>query len=124
SQLEFNPTLLRKCTVLDSLTVEGLWFHELKLDRVFNQVSMDTNLANLLTRDSRRSTDFSKVKENAIEFCEEIQVNLTPSEIQAIEQFYDKGEFNPDLITTKNEFHEEIQEYPAITWALQKTRSK
>ncbi|KXA99948.1 hypothetical protein AKJ42_02105 [candidate division MSBL1 archaeon SCGC-AAA261C02] len=117
SQLEFNPTLLRKCTVLDSLTVEGLRFHELKLDRVFNQVSMDTNLANLLTRDSRRSTDFSKVKENAIEFCEEIQVNLTPSEIQAIEQFYDKGEFNPDLITTKNEFHEKMQRHPAITWA-------
>jgi hypothetical protein len=124
SGLKFNPVLLRKCAVLESLAHEDLRIHELDLGHVFGSVHIDTALASLLRKDISESLYFEKVKAQAIKFYKEIMDGLTTEEISAIRKFYDKGEFKPDLIVEKGEFHEEIENHPAIRWTLQKLKQK
>lgn len=117
SDLEFDPALLRKCTILKSLTGE-MRINELNPERVFETVDIDTALSNLLRRDLLDTIDFERIKARATDLLRNLKNSLTPEEILAVEKFYEEGEFDPDPIFTEKDFHEELEKHPAIQWTL------
>ncbi|KXA88747.1 hypothetical protein AKJ61_04265 [candidate division MSBL1 archaeon SCGC-AAA259B11] len=112
SDLEFDPTLLKKCTVLKGLTGE-IRINELNPDRVFETVDIDTALSNLLRRDLLDTIDFERIKARATDLLRNLKNSLTPEEISVVEKFYEEGGSDPGPIFTEKDFHEELEKHPA-----------
>jgi hypothetical protein len=50
--------------------------------------------------------------------------SIKKSEIEAIDKFYDEKIFKPNMIDNAGLFHEELAEYPAVLWTLQRIRER
>jgi hypothetical protein len=64
------------------------------------------------------------MKEQTTNFSKEIITNLTANETKAIDQFYDRQTFNPNLIDENSILNKRIAEHPAILRTLQKIKQK
>lgn len=118
SDLEFDYKLLRKCTILESFSV-GVNLHEIDFECAFETVDMDTSLSNLLRRGMLDEINFENVRTRASELLKDVKDSLTNDELSAVENFYEEGEFCPELISTYGDFHPRLDEHPAIQWTLE-----
>lgn len=118
SNMDFDHALLRKCTILESLT-GSVRLHKLDIEQSFENVDLDTALSNLLRKDVTETVDFADIRTRATELLKKLQENLTAEEVSAIEKFYEDEEFDPDRIILEEHFHEELEEHPAIRWNLE-----
>lgn len=117
SGLKFDPTLLRKCTILESFT-DGVKFHELNIERTFKTVDIDTALSNLLREELLDTVNFADIRMRVINLLRNLQNNLTQEEVSVFGKFYDDHKFDPDRIFSVECFHEGLEEHPAIQWTL------
>lgn len=120
--LEFDQNLLRKCAILESFANENIRIDDLNPNQIFQSVNIDTALTNLLRNDLVKSLDFEELKIQAANLVRRLVNGITPDEKKAIENFYEKGKFKPNLIIIEESFHEKIENYPTIQWTLQKLR--
>lgn len=119
TKMTFNQEVFRKCAIIDSLTRKKPKLHEINPETI-SGIPIDSSLKNLLQTEKFTTSVFNTITQQVKEFTKTQLNHLTPNEIKAINQFYDKKDFQPELIDDTGIFHEKIKEYPAILRALQK----
>jgi hypothetical protein len=97
--------------------------HEINPEPVA-QIPIDSSLRNLLQTEKLSQYDFAKITREVQEFTETHLARIKSNEIKAIDEFYDKKIFNPNMIDNTGLFHERIAEYPAVLWALQQIKER
>lgn len=117
---DFKWDVFRKCVVVDSLMYNRLPLNKIDVSERIGSVSLDSSLQNLLRRDV--GIDFNIIKKEVIEFGEEVIENLTPDELGLIHKFYSEKKFQPSSIDDTRIFHNNLQEHPALRWAMEKQR--
>jgi predicted nucleotidyltransferase component of viral defense system len=118
TKMNFDYTIFRKCAIIDCLTRGKPKLYEINVEQLINKIRIDSSLKNLLQTQKASTLDFKEIKEQTMNFSKTIIANLTKNEIKAINQFFERKKFEPNLIDEKGIFHEKIKEHPAILWAL------
>lgn len=111
---DMNLEIFRKCLVIDSLMGRGLKLHEIDIADTIDTIRIDENLKTLL----RKRDMLEELKNEVTIFTAKVIQAIESKEKDAINNFYDKKTFTPELIG-KEIFHPHIKEHPAIKWALQ-----
>jgi predicted nucleotidyltransferase component of viral defense system len=118
AKADFNRDIFRKCAIIDSLTHEKPRIHKIDPELI-EQIPIGPSLRNLLQIQKLPKYDFAKITREAKRFTQEQLTNITDKEIKAIDQFYDKKIFDPNMIDNTGLFHEQIAQYPAVLRTLQ-----
>jgi hypothetical protein len=124
SKMAFDHTVFRKCAIIESLMQEKQKLHKINVKQVINQIPIGTRLKNLLQTEEISIYDFREIKEQTTNFSKEIITSLTANETKAIDQFYDRQTFNPNLIDENSILNKRIAEHPAVLRTLQKLKQK
>lgn len=120
TKMDMNPTIFRKCAIIDSLMRGKPKLQDIRIDETINKIPVDSSLRNLLHTERFSRFDFNKMRKQTVEFSKSIKVNLTKNETKAIDQFYELKKFESNLIDEEGILHEKIKEHPSIQWALTK----
>ena len=118
TKMDMNPTVFRKCAVVDSLMRGRPKLQDIKIDETLGKIPIDSSLRNLLQAERFSRFDFDEMRRQTIEFSKLMIANLTKDEVKAINQFYELKTFESKLIDEKGIFHEKIEDHPSIQWAL------
>ena len=118
ASMELNPTIFRKCAVIDSLMRRKPKLYEINIDQVINEIPIDSSLRNLLQTERVSGFNFDDMRREVIRFSKSIIVAFTKNEVRAIDQFFKAKRFEPELIDEEGVFHEKLREHPSIRWAL------
>lgn len=118
TKMDMNPTVFRKCAIIDSLMRGKPKLQDIKIDEIISKIPIDSSLRNLLQAERFSRFDFNEMKKQTTKFSKSIMANLTKNEIKAIDQFYGLKTFEPKPIDEKGILHEKIKDHPSILWAL------
>ena len=118
TKMNMDPTVFRKCAIIDSLMRGKPKLHEINIEETMNEIPIDSSLKNLLQIEKLSKFDFNTIVKQATKFTKSVIASLTKNEIEAIDQFFQFKTFKPDLIDRKGLFSEKIKGHPAILWAL------
>ena len=118
TKMDMNPTIFRKCAIVDSLMRGRPKLQDIKIEETINKIPIDSSLRNLLQAEKFSRFDFNDMKKQTIKFSKSTIANLTKNEIKAIDKFYKLKTFESKLIDEKRILHEKIKEHPSIQWAL------
>jgi len=116
--MELNPTVFRKCAVVDSLMRGKPELYQIDVDQAVSRIPIDSSLRNLLQTEKVSEFNFEDVRRQAITFSKHVIATLTKKEITAVDQFFKAKEFRPELIDEEGVFHENLGKHPSIRWAL------
>ena len=114
TKMDMNPTVFRKCAVVDSLMRGKPKLQDLKIDEKISKIPIDSSLRNLLQAEKFLKFDFNEMRKQTTRFSKSIITNLTKNEIKAINQFYELKTFRSRLIDENGILHEKIEEHPSI----------
>lgn len=114
TKMDMNPTVFRKCAVVDSLMRGKPKLQDIKIDETISKIPIDSSLRNLLQAEKLLEFDFNEMRKQTTKFSKSIIANLTKNEIKAINQFYELKTFRSKLIDKKGILHEKIEEHPSI----------
>ena len=123
TKMKFDRNIFRKCAIVESLTHKKPRMHEINPEPVA-QIPIDSSLRNLLQTEKLSKYDFAKITREVQEFTETRLASIKSNEIKAIDKFYDKKTFSPNMIDNTGLFHERIAEYPAVLWTLQQIKER
>lgn len=118
TKMDLNPTVFRKCAIVDSLMRGKPKLQEIKIDATISKIPINSSLMNLLQAERLSRFDFNQMRKQTIKFTKSIIANLTKTEIKAINRFYELKKFEPQLIDEEGILHQKIGEHPSIHWAL------
>jgi len=116
--MELNPTVFRKCAVVDSLMRGKPELYQIDVDQAVSRIPIDSSLRNLLQTEKVSEFNFEDVRRQAIRFSKCVIASLAKKEIIAIDQFFEKKKFRPELIDEEGIFHQNLRKHPSIQWAL------
>jgi len=119
ARINFNHEIFRKCAIIDSLTHQRSKIHHIDSGFI-EEIPIDSSLKNLLQTRNIQKYDFPKIAKTVKEFTQTQLASITEDEKKAVDQFYDRKIFNPQLVDNTGLFHEKIDEYPAALRTLQK----
>ena len=114
TKMDMNPTVFRKCAVVDSLMRGKPKLQDIKIDEKISKIPIDSSLRNLLQAEKFLKFDFNEMRKQTTRFSKSIITNLTKNEIKAINQFYELKTFRSRLIDENGILHEKIEEHPSI----------
>lgn len=120
AKMNMDPTVFRKCAVVDSLMRGKPKLHEINIEEIISEIPIDSSLRNLLQAKKFSKIDFSEMITQTVKFSKSVMVNLTKNEVKAIDQYYELKTFEPALIDDEGIFHAKVKDHPAIKWALTK----
>lgn len=120
TKMNMNPTIFRKCAIVDSLMRGRPKLQDIKIEEIINKIPVDSSLRNLLHTEKISRFDFNEMRKQTVKFSKTIIANLTKNEIKTIDQFYELKKFESNLIDEEKTLHEKIKEHPSIQWALTK----
>lgn len=118
SKMDFDREIFRKCAIVDSLMRKRPKLHEINVEETINGIPIDSSLRNLLQTEKLQHYNFKEMTRQVVEFSKTIMTSLTETEIKAINQFFERKTFEPDLIDEKGALHPNIKDHPAILRAL------
>ncbi|KPV65345.1 MAG: hypothetical protein AOA65_0207 [Candidatus Bathyarchaeota archaeon BA1] len=118
ASMELNPTIFRRCSVVDSLMRGKPKLHKINIDQVINKIPIDSSPRNLLQRETVSDFNFDDMRRGVIRFSKSIMAAFTKNEVRVIDQFFKAKRFEPELIDEEGVFHEKLREHPSIRWAL------
>jgi predicted nucleotidyltransferase component of viral defense system len=118
TKMSMNPTIFRKCAIIDSLMRGEPKLQNIKIEETINKIPIDSSLRNLLRAEKFPRFNFNEMTKQTIKFSKSIIASLTKNEIKTIDQFYEHKIFKPELIDKEGILHEKIKEHPSIQWAL------
>jgi len=108
ASMELNPTIFRKCAVVDSLMRGKPKLYQIDIEKAINRIPINSGLRNLLQTEKVSEFNFEDVRRQAITFSKHVIATLTKKEITAIDQFFKAKEFRPELIDEEGVFHENL----------------
>jgi predicted nucleotidyltransferase component of viral defense system len=123
TKMKFDNDIFRKCAIIESLTHEKPKLNEINPELI-EEIPIDSSLRNLLQTEKLSQYDFAKITREVKKFTKAHLAGMKTNEIKAIDEFYDKKTFNPNMIESTGLFHERIAEYPAVLWTLQQIKER
>ena len=123
TKMKFDHNVFRKCAIIDSLTHEKPRMHKINPELVA-QIPIDSSLRNLLQTEKLSQYNFAKITKEVQKFTKAHLASMKNNEIKAVDKFYDKKIFKPNMIDNTGLFHERIAKYPAVLWALQQVKER
>ncbi|MFQ6052038.1 MAG: nucleotidyl transferase AbiEii/AbiGii toxin family protein [Candidatus Hydrothermarchaeota archaeon] len=92
---EMDFEVFRKCSVIDSLMCGRPKLYEIDAESLVETIPIDDTLRNLL----RKRETPPKIREKVTGFTQQVLKDLSSEEIELIDKFYEKKEFNPEKST-------------------------
>jgi predicted nucleotidyltransferase component of viral defense system len=123
ANIEFNNESFRKCSIIESFTHEDPKLYEVDISAI-ERIPIDSSLRNLLQVERLAHYDFQTVKMRVMEFTRRHLSNLTSTERQAIDKFYDQSVFDPNMIDSGDVFNEQIGNHPEPLWTLKEIKRR
>lgn len=117
SKENMNHEVFRKCAIVDSLMRNLPKLHKIDVEELVDSIPFDSGLKNLLSIGVGRD-DFTLLRQEVLNFSEQVLSDLTCDEKEAIELFYGEYKFKQNLIDEHMIFNEKIQFHPMIQRAL------
>jgi predicted nucleotidyltransferase component of viral defense system len=118
ANIKFNAEAFRKCAIVDSLTHQTPRINSID-PTIIEQIRIDERLTNLLQLEKLAGYDYQQMKLRVEKFTKTYLSKMTKEEIQAVDQFYERGIFDPNMIDDKMIIlNDMIGEYPAIKRTL------
>lgn len=111
---EMDFEVFRKCSVIDSLMCGRPKLYEIDAESLVETIPIDDTLRNLL----RKRETPPKIREKVTGFTQQVLKDLSSEEIELIDKFYEKKEFNPEKIDEHGIFHPNLKDHPSIKWIL------
>jgi len=87
TKMNMNPTIFRKCAIVDSLMRGRPKLQDIKIDEIISKIPADSSLRNLLHTEKISRFNFNEMRKQTVKFSKTIIANLTKNEIKAIDQF-------------------------------------
>ncbi|MFO7835698.1 MAG: nucleotidyl transferase AbiEii/AbiGii toxin family protein [Candidatus Thorarchaeota archaeon] len=120
--LSYNPLLLRKCFIMETLMVLDAPVWETDFESTISGISYDTALANVLPVQSATKDEFIQMKEMVIKKLKEVVNSLTIEERKGIELFYSDTELDFTLLDAESVFAPSISKHPLLRRQLQEMK--
>lgn len=123
SNLEFDYDIFRKCAIIDSFAHEAPKLYEINLTSL-DMINLDSKLKNVLQTEEIQLYNFQEIKKVVKDFTTKHLSQITQTEKEAIDLFYDQRRFKPDLIDSPGLLHTKISKFPAALWTLKKLKNQ
>ncbi|MFO7991762.1 MAG: nucleotidyl transferase AbiEii/AbiGii toxin family protein [Thermoplasmata archaeon] len=120
TKMDIDPIVFRKCAVIDSLMRGEPKLHEIDLNEVIDDISIDSSLRNLLCVDLSSTLNIKHMLEKSKEFSRSIISSLEEEEVDVINRFYEHREFEPERLDKEGILNPKTAEHPSILWAMKK----
>lgn len=106
--------VFRKCAVVESILMGKPKLTEIDINDLIKKSLHSNNLPRMVNLEN--DLDYQTIKKVVLDFTQMITGQLKENEIEVIETFYTKGNFEPYLIDDGRIFNEGLKDHPIIKW--------
>jgi len=116
SETTTDHDTLRKCIIIESLMSLKQPLTKINPKQIINKIPYDERIRTVSIQ--QHKPDIKEIKQKAETYTNKIIKNLSESEKQCINSFYEDNKFEPALLNAK-QIHPDIEKHPGILRALE-----